>query len=100
MSRRVSRSILETEPVNSSSPSPPEAGDAALHVVGHEGIDDAVDPQLDDLGRGGLRERAMGSERHARRRQAGEHRCASEDHHVTTFIIAPARTDGALPCPA
>ncbi len=28
MSRRVSRSILETEPVNGSSPSPPAAGDA------------------------------------------------------------------------
>ena len=29
MSRRVSRSILETEPVNGWSPSPPAAGDAA-----------------------------------------------------------------------
>ena len=28
MSRRVSRSTLETEPVNGSSPSPPAAGDA------------------------------------------------------------------------
>jgi len=28
MSRRVSRSILETEPVNGSPPSPPAAGDA------------------------------------------------------------------------
>ena len=75
-------------------------GDAALDVVGHEGVDDAVDPQLDDLGGAGLRDRAVGSERHARRRQAGEHRCASEDHHVTAFIIAPARTDGAVPCSA
>ena len=38
-------------------------GDAALHVVGHKGVDDAVDPQLDDLGGGGLGERAVGSER-------------------------------------
>ena len=75
-------------------------GDAALDVVGDEGIDDAVDPQLDDLGGAGLRERAVGSERHARRRKGGEHRCASEGHHVTSIIIAPARTDGALPCSA
>ena len=33
------------------------------------------------------------SDRHAAARR-GEHRCASEDHHVTAFIIAPARTDG------
>ena len=33
MSRRVSRSIPETEPVNGSSPSPPAAGDADHAIV-------------------------------------------------------------------
>ena len=44
-------------------------GDAALHVVGDEGVDDAVDPQLDDDRGAGLRHGAVGPERHARRRQ-------------------------------